>query len=140
MIICDTNVISEIIKDDCAPNVRRWLVGIAAEDMATTSINAVELLGGVAIMPEGKRKAELQRSIETCLDVIFETRVLHYDIESAKHHAELVSSMRRNGHGIGFADCQIAAIARQHGCTVVTRDVGPFQNAGLKVINPWTDE
>jgi predicted nucleic acid-binding protein len=38
---------------------------------------------------------------------------------------------------IGQADAQIAALAATHGFAVATRDVTPFQKAGLAVINPW---
>jgi predicted nucleic acid-binding protein len=34
-------------------------------------------------------------------------------------------------------DAQIAAIASVAGCAIATRDIAPFQAAGLTVINPW---
>ena len=140
MIIFDTNVISEIIKENCAPAVRQWLTTISADEMATTAINAIELRSGAAILPNGKRKAALLLAIETSLEVLFGLRVFPYDLHSAMHHAEIISSMRPKGKDILLADCMIAAIARQRNCSVATRDVSPFRHAGLAVINPWADE
>jgi predicted nucleic acid-binding protein len=32
---------------------------------------------------------------------------------------------------------QIAAIARTHGAAVATRNVGDFQDCGIKIVDPW---
>jgi len=37
-----------------------------------------------------------------------------------------------------MADLMIAAIARGHGASVVTRDTGDFEGCGLALINPWS--
>ena len=44
---------------------------------------------------------------------------------------------RAAGRGFPTPDGYIAAIAAAHGFSVATRDVAPFQAAGLKVVNPW---
>jgi predicted nucleic acid-binding protein len=44
------------------------------------------------------------------------------------------------GRPILIADGQIAAIAAVHGYTVATRDTGPFEAAGVPVVNPWEAE
>ncbi|EHD6004944.1 type II toxin-antitoxin system VapC family toxin, partial [Salmonella enterica] len=44
---------------------------------------------------------------------------------------------RAAGKGFPTPDGYIAAIANARGFTVATRDVAPFQAAGLNVINPW---
>jgi len=52
-------------------------------------------------------------------------------------YAELMARIRKAGSGIETADACIAAVAIANGFTVATRDTGPFQVAGLTVINPW---
>jgi len=49
----------------------------------------------------------------------------------------IVSRARLRGRTIEMADGQIAAIAAVHGFAVATRDMGPFEAAGVAVINPW---
>ena len=44
---------------------------------------------------------------------------------------------RAQGKVIGKADACIAAIATVRALKVATRDVSPFETAGLEVINPW---
>jgi predicted nucleic acid-binding protein len=63
--------------------------------------------------------------------------VLAFDTDAARHYAELAVIARAAGKGFPTPDGYIAAIANAHGFTVATRDVKPFQAAGLKVINPW---
>ena len=48
-----------------------------------------------------------------------------------------MAQARREGKAISAADGYIAATAASRALMVATRDVAPFQAAGLKVINPW---
>jgi predicted nucleic acid-binding protein len=41
------------------------------------------------------------------------------------------------GHTYSQPDLIIAATALHHGFTIVTRDGGDFERAGVPVINPW---
>ena len=51
--------------------------------------------------------------------------------------AGIAVAARAAGRGFPTPDGYIAAIAAAHGFSVATRDVAPFQAAGLKVVNPW---
>lgn len=68
---------------------------------------------------------------------LFGERVLAFDAESVRHYVELAVTARATGKEFPTPDGYIAAIAATHGFTVATRDVTPFQAAGIKVINPW---
>ncbi len=68
---------------------------------------------------------------------MFAGRVLPFDLGASLAYAELMSKARMAGIGIGVADGYIAATAAVNGMTVATRDIGPFQAAGLNVIDPW---
>ncbi|CEF42395.1 PilT protein domain protein [Acetobacter senegalensis] len=46
---------------------------------------------------------------------------------------------RFEGRAIGKADCYIAATAASRGYLVASRDVSPFEAAGVRVLNPWED-
>lgn len=140
MIIFDTNVISELTNDKCHPNVWAWAKRRIDNNAATTSINLAELLSGPAMMPDGKRKTELTLKIQSLVTDVFATRILDFNTEAAIAFAIIAGDLKVRGRAIGFADCQIAAIAMVNDCAVVTRDVQPFIDAGLRVINPWTDE
>jgi predicted nucleic acid-binding protein len=136
MIILDTNVISEAMKSQRHPAVQAWLDAQAAETLYLTSITLAEVLSGVRIMPAGKRKNALAQ-MRDGLMALFENRVLAFDANAAKHHAELAAVVQAAGKGFPMPDAYIAAIAFAHGFTIATRDVSPFRAVGLTVINPW---
>ena len=140
MIVLDTNVISETLKPRCDQAVRKWLNRQEETDLFTTAINLAELHSGVELLPEGRRRAELASAIELQVLPLFLGRCLSFDLVAASVFAKIFADMRRRGKGIGMPDCQIAAIAKSRGFAVATRDVTPFRDAGIAVINPWTDE
>jgi toxin FitB len=140
MIIFDTNIISEIIHEQCDPVVWAWAKRHIDKDAATTSVNLTELMTGAAIMPDGKRKNELTAKLQSFVDDVFGPRIFDFNAAAALAFAAMTGGMRARGRAIGFADCQIAAIALVNNCAVVTRDIQPFLDAEIRVINPWTDE
>ncbi|MGH8137681.1 MAG: type II toxin-antitoxin system VapC family toxin [Steroidobacteraceae bacterium] len=137
MIILDTNVVSEPMKPDGHHGVQAWLDDQLAETLYLTSISLSELLLGVEVLPDGKRKVGLAAALSELLTTLFGARVLPFDQHAAAMYAGRVSRARAAGRAISMADGQIAAIAAVHGFSVATRDTAPFVAAGLAVVNPW---
>ena len=137
MIILDTNVVSEPMKPDGHRGVQAWLDDQIAETLYLTSISLSELLLGVEVLPDGKRKAGLAAALSDLLSTLFGARVLPFDQQAATAYAGCVSRARMAGRAISMADGQIAAIAAVHGFTVAARDTTPFVAAGVPVVNPW---
>ncbi len=139
MILMDTNVVSEPLR--LAPDARvvAWIDAQPVETLFLSAITVAELRAGVAQMPAGKRRAGLQTSLETHVLRLFAGRVLPFDVGCTQAYAELMSKARALGLAVSSADGYIAAIAASHSFAVATRDVGPFQAAGVTVINPWDD-
>jgi predicted nucleic acid-binding protein len=79
----------------------------------------------------------LQEGLETRVLPLFIGRVLSFDLACTKAYAALMARARASGQAIASADGYIAAIAIANGLTVATRDTGPFEAAGVAVINPW---
>jgi len=137
VIVLDTNVVSEPIKPNGHPAVRAWLDQQSSETLYLTTTSLSELLLGVEILQEGRRKAGLSTALNELIQRLFESRILPFDNEAARSYASLVARARSVGQAVSVADGQIAAIAVASHFTVATRDVGPFATAGLSVINPW---
>ena len=97
----------------------------------------MEVLFGIALLPDGKRKVALGLATQHLLANYFADRFLGFDREAAAVYASLASRAAARGTIISVADGQIAAIAAVHGFTVATRDTAPFKAAGVRVINPW---
>lgn len=138
MYILDTNVASELMRFTPEPTVAAWVAERNAKDMFLTAISEAELLYGVAIVPAGRRRNELEAAMSRWLDVGFGERILPFDSAAARHYAEIASRRRREGRPIEAADCQIAAISRSRGAVLVTRHIRDFEATGVDVVDPWT--
>ncbi|MFQ5347280.1 MAG: type II toxin-antitoxin system VapC family toxin [Rhodothalassiaceae bacterium] len=139
MIILDTNVVSEPLRRDGDPGVVAWLDRHAPETMFLTTTSLAELLFGIAILPDGKRKDGLDTALADLLDKLFGARILPFDRDAARLFARLLAHARVRGRAISMADGQIAAIASVRGFAVATRDTEPFEALGVPVVNPWKD-
>jgi len=136
MIVLDTNVVSEAMKPAPDEQVRDWLNRQASQTLYLSSVTLAELLYGIAVLPEGKRKNRLKQALDGLL-ALFGGRVLPFDTESARCHAALAVRARQSGQGFPLPDSYIAAVASAHRFAVASRDVSAFAAAGLNVINPW---
>ncbi|MFZ1110395.1 MAG: type II toxin-antitoxin system VapC family toxin [Rhodomicrobium sp.] len=136
MIVLDTNVLSEEMKLAPAPEVHRWLLRQNADDLFTTAISEAEILAGVAAVPDGRRKRELESAARSIFDLL-SGRIIAFDRAAAPHFAEVLAARRRAGRPIDSLDAQIASIARAHGFAVATRDATGFELTGIEIINPW---
>jgi predicted nucleic acid-binding protein len=136
MIILDTNVVSEAMKPEPNPVVRAWLNDQAAETLYLSSVTLAELLFGIAALPSGKRKEMLALTLEGLMG-LFKDRVLPFDVEAARHYADLAVVAKASGRGFPTPDGYIAAIAASRGFIVASRDTAPYEAARVTVINPW---
>lgn len=137
MIVLDTNVISEVLRKSPHPTVVEWIDAQAVQTLYLSAITIAELRFGAASMPAGKRRDSIQRSLEQQLFPLFVGRVLSFDMSASKVYAELMARARATGRAISSADGYIAATAAAKGMQVATRDISPFEAAGVGVINPW---
>ena len=137
MILIDTNVISELWKAEPNPDALAWMDAQAVETLYLSAVTVAELRFGVAAMPEGKRRSIYQERLEKEVLPAFTGRVLPFDLAASRAYADLMAGARLTGKAIGKADGYIAATASACGLMVATRDISPFEAAGLKWVNPW---
>ena len=137
MIILDTNVISELARQVPDSGVLAWLDALEISDVATTAVTAGELRYGVARLPEGHRKRELTVIVRSILAEDFYGRVLPFDERASVRYADIVTGRERIGRPIGVADAQIAAICRDSGATLATRNIPDFEETRIELIDPW---
>jgi predicted nucleic acid-binding protein len=137
MIIIDTNIISETFRPVPDRTVADWLRRQPLSEVFVTSVNKAELLTGLALMSDGKRKQALADAIERFFEESLMTPVLGFEEAAAIQYARIFSHRRKSGRPISEMDCEIAAIALTHGYSVATRNVWDFDNCGVEIINPW---
>lgn len=139
MILLDTNVVSEAMKPAPDDSVRTWLDDQAAETLYLSSVTIAELMFGIGALPRGKRKEKLTGALDGVME-LFVDRILPFDVDAARHYADLAVKARAAGKGFPTPDGYIAAIAASKGFVVATRDTSAFDAASVEVIDPWKAE
>ena len=137
MILVDTNVVSEPWKPAPSARVLAWIDAQAVETLFLSAITVAELRFGITAMPAGKRRTILHERLERDVLPLFAGRILSFDIDASRAYADLMAKARASGRAVGICDCFIAATAVARRLAIASRDVKPFEAAGLEVINPW---
>jgi predicted nucleic acid-binding protein len=137
VIVLDTNVVSELMRNAPEPEVVRRVDAFDAADVFITAVTAAELMYGVARLPKGRRKERLSVKISALVAEDFADQVLPFDGLAAVHYADIVASRERSGQPISMAVAQTAAICRHWSAGVATRNVTGFTGTGIHVVNPW---
>ena len=119
--------------------IQRFYTGSTTgwRDLYVTAVTEAEVLTGIALSPEGKRRQGLATAADRAFRGMFADRVLPFDSSAAREYARIAAVRRAAGRPISQADCQIAAIAASRGGQVVTRNVRDFEGIEVAVINPW---
>lgn len=137
MIIIDTNVISEAMREKPDERVMLWYRSLDAHNAFTTAITEAELLAGILRLPAGKRRDRLTTLLGNKIKADFKGRILPFDTTTTSAYARINSKRRALGKPINALDAQIAAICSCHGATLATRNTKDFEDTGIIVVNPW---
>lgn len=135
MFLLDTNVVSELRRPERADRgVRRWADGADAGLLYLSVITIWEIEEGVLRVERRDQRAgiTLRRWLEEVVLPAYAGRILTVDLPVARNCATLRVPDRRPER-----DALIAATARVHGLTIVTRNVRDFVPMGVPVFNPW---
>ena len=135
MFLLDTNVISELRASKPSPSaaVRCWAAGVPANQLYLSSITILELEMGVLVMErKDPRQGQTLRLWLQALLAAFSSQVLSFGPTTATLCAAMHVPNRRSDR-----DAMIAATAREHSYTVVTRNTDDFRDCGVQLLNPW---
>ena len=136
MIVLDTNVLSEAMKPAPDAAVASWMIRERGSRLFTTAVSKAEIVYGITILPDGRRKRDLETAAQRILG-LFAGRILPFDSAAAREFAMIVADRRQLGQPIETFDAQIAAITRAHGMSLATRDTQDFSSTGVQIIDPW---
>ena len=135
MIILDTNVVSELMRDGPDSRVLDWIESNPPGSTFTTAVTVGEIAYGFARLPEGKRKRALAKRVAEAFD-LFDRFTLPFDSAAASVYGPLAAECERKGRPITAADAQIAAICIVHGAPLASRNVKDFAATAVSVVNP----
>ncbi len=132
--LIDTNVISELRKGQrCDPNVAQWFAAVADIEIYLSVLVIGELRCGVERIR--RRDPAAAAALETWLKRImksFDGRILAVNYEVAEEWGRMNALTP-----LSTIDSLLAATARVHGLTLVTRNVKDIVNAGVSYLNPF---
>ena len=137
MIILDTNVVAELMKASPAGEVVSWMNDQEASALFLTTITLGEIGYGLEILPQGKRRLQLEQGFERVIAEAFTGRILAFDEEAARLYGVLMGRRKAIGRPLSILDGQIASIARARGYGVATRNVRDFVECGVDILNPF---
>ena len=139
MLVLDTNVLSAMMSAEPVRKVADWILDQPSEVLFTAAVCQAEILSGIAILPDGRRRADLAEAARAMFAEDFQGRILPFDAEAAAAYARVFAARRMAGRPAGTIDLMVAAIASARGASVVTRNVADFEGVGMTIINPWDD-
>jgi toxin FitB len=137
MIILDTNIVAEMMKEAPAPTVVAWLNDQPAPTLFLSSITLGEIAYGLRVLPQGRRRRQLEEGFEKVVAEGFAGRILAFDEGAARQYGEVMGRRKEIGRPLATLDGQIAAIARARGYAVATRNTRDFVECGVEVLNPF---
>jgi len=137
VIVVDTNVISELMRGEPHPTVLAWVAAQPRALLYTTHVNQAEILYGITVLPEGRRRTALAAAATAMFAQDFADRILPFEAAAAARYPEIVTARRQAGNPIEKFDALIAATALAAGATIATRDIGGFAGCSLVLVNPW---
>ena len=137
MIILDTNVISEFMRDAPDAEAVLWLDDQPPSSIWTTSINVYEVRSGLLAMPVGKKQALRMIGFERLLNEKIQGRIAAFDYAAAQKAAELEAAGLKAGRPRDPRDTMIAGIVLASHATLATRNTKHFDDIAKSVVNPW---
>ena len=137
MFLLDTNVISEVRKGRRSdPNVSSWYTGVGESQLYISALTIGEIRKGIEL---ARRRHDVNQAeaLEAWLHTVveeFSGRVLTVDAQVADTWGH-ISAIRP----VPVVDALLAATAKVHDLTLVTRNVSDVDGLGAKVLNPFSD-
>jgi toxin FitB len=135
--LLDTNCISELVRSKPEPRVLQWMEAADESLLYLSVLSLGEIRKGLAMLPQSRRRTQLETWLEAELRARFSGRILPIDPTIADRWGLLAADAKRKGKALSAIDGLLAATALQHNLTIVSRNVSDFANTQAPILNPW---
>ena len=136
MYLLDTNVVSELRKRDrCDENAAAWYTGISDDDLFLSVLTLGEIRKGIELVRDrDPKQAEVLENRLRYVEQNYEGRILSID-------ADIAEAWGRMHHirNIPVIDGLLAATAKLHNLTLVTRNTQHVEGLGAELLNPFSE-
>jgi toxin FitB len=138
--LLDTNVVSESIQPRPNRAVVAWIARQPDDLIAISMVTLAELRHGAASNPNEQRRGELMQWLDVTVASWLGERTLPVTLEILVDWLDTGRRLAGQGMTRNSADLLIAATARLHNLTIVSRNVPDFAGTGVVVYDPWNSE
>jgi len=135
--LLDTCVISELVAKQPNSQVVEWIDSLDNDLVYLSAITIGEITKGIEKLPQSSRKQTLNEWLKRDLLARFHGKILSLDTAVLIEWGSLTARLESSGQIMPAIDSLIAATALAHQMTLATRNVGDFEAANVKIINPW---
>ena len=137
--LLDTVTISEAIVTRMNAGVSRWLKAVDESQAYLSVLTIGEIQKGAdRLEHSSQRRRDIEHWLMYSLIGRFGERILSFDVEVSQLWGSMVAASMNRGRLVPVVDSQIAATARLHSLTVVTRNDRDFKSLGVATLNPWS--
>ena len=128
--LSDTNIISELSRPEPNPGVLAWAKDVPS--LAVSAISVEEIFSGLTWRPNPRIREWFEQFLDRYCQVLQGTE------EIARVCGSLRGDLRATGTTRPQADLLIAATARVHQITLVTRNTRDFADCRVSLLNPFS--
>ena len=135
MYLLDTNVVSELRKRGrCDENVTAWYTSVSGDELFLSVLTLGEIRKGIELIRDrDPDQAVVLENWLSCVEQKYEDRTLSIDIAITDAWGRM--HYIRN---VSVIDGLLAATAKVHDMTLVTRNIEHFEDLGIKLLNPFS--
>ena len=131
--LLDTNILSEVRKPRGNAGVKAWFSSLRGEDLFLSVLVIGEIRQGIErLKGRDPQSANVYRTWLEALKRDYADRILPVTTEVAETWGRL-----NTPDPLPVVDGLLAATARVHGMTLVTRNVGDLERTGVPLFNPF---
>ena len=135
--LLDTNIVSELRTKNPEPRVVEWMEAVDESLLHLSVLTLGEIRKGTALLPQDRRRTQLETWLEIDLQTRFAGRILPINSAITDRWGWIAAEARRKGTTLPVIDGLLAATALHYNLTIVSRNVKDFVNAHVPVLNPW---
>ncbi|MGC2466676.1 MAG: type II toxin-antitoxin system VapC family toxin [Candidatus Acidiferrum sp.] len=135
--LLDTNCISEVVRVNPEPRVMAWMDAADESLLYLSVLTLGEIRKGLAALPQGRRRTQLETWLDVELRARFSGRILSVDSHVADRWGWVAATAKRAGKALSVIDGLLAATALHHNLTLVSRNTTDFAHLQVPLLNPW---
>jgi toxin FitB len=135
--LLDTNVLSELERPHPSSNVLAFIRHTTLDRMFLSDVVLAEIRFGIETANSASRRDTLAKWLKDVMRPMFAARILPVTEDILVRWRWIVELSRPRRDTFDQSDALLAATAIHHDLVVVTRDIKPFRQVDVAVLDPW---